>query len=126
MFFLFNHRPTPEQMTDAESSFKIQQVVNLPADLKIRWSQIPADAPAIAPFLAPFKDWLCDSAHAGDLVVIQGDPGATYLMVHFAMELGLIPVYATTERKALEEALPDGSIRLVHHFIHRRFRKYGE
>jgi hypothetical protein len=55
----------------------------------------------------------------------QGDFGATYLMVRFALEQGLIPIYATTRRKAREESQADGAVKLTHHFQHQTFRKYG-
>jgi hypothetical protein len=58
-------------------------------------------------------------------VLIQGDFGATFLMVNFAFEKGLIPIHSTTEREATEELQPDGSVRLSHRFLHKRFRKYG-
>jgi hypothetical protein len=45
-------------------------------------------------------------------------------MVNFAFEIGLIPVYSTTAREAVEE-YDDGTIKLVHHFRHQIFRKYG-
>ena len=125
MFLFFNHHPTREQIMDAEKTFDIRHIVQLPEVLQALWSQIPPDPPEIEPFLSPFKDWLRQSAQEGDYVLIQGDFGATYLMVRFALELGLVPVYATSTRQATEEQLSDGSVRLVHHFIHRRFRKYG-
>ncbi|GLI34308.1 CRISPR-associated protein Csx20 [Desulforhabdus amnigena] len=125
MLFLFNHQPTAEQMMDAERTLEVGDIIYPPEDLQALWGRIPPDMAALEPFLEPFKNWLRKSAHPGDFVLIQGDYGATYLMVRFAMEHGLIPVYATTQRKAVEEPLPDGSIRLVHHFVHQRFRKYG-
>ena len=125
LFLLFNHTLTPDQVTDAETSLEVGNIVPLPETLQALWGRVPADVESIAPFLDPFKEWLAGAAHRGDYVLIQGDSGACYLMVRFAMGNGLIPIYATTRRQAREEALPDGSIRLVHHFIHRRFRRYG-
>jgi len=110
---------------DAERTLEIRHIVQLPEELQDLWSQVPADPPDIEPFLSPFKAWLRLTAHEGDYVLIQGDFGATYLMVRFALALGLVPVYATTARQATEERLTNGSVKLVHHFVHRRFRKYG-
>jgi hypothetical protein len=46
-------------------------------------------------------------------VLIEGDFGACYLMVRFALEKGLVPLYSTTRREAEERYDADGSVRLV-------------
>jgi hypothetical protein len=125
LFLLFNHQFTPEQEADARRSLWVKRTVSLPADLQDLWSNIPPDRPAIRDYLQPIRDWLKQEATPGDYVLIQGDFGACWLMVNFSLELGLIPVYSTTERQAAEEHQPDGSVELVHHFRHRIFRRYG-
>lgn len=125
LFLLFNHQFTPEQDADARASLGVNRVVKLPEDLQAIWAAIPPDAADIAPYLAPIKAWLAHEAQPDDYALIQGDFGATYLMVRFAFEHGLRPVYATSRREAQEIHQPDGSITLVHHFRHRRFRLYG-
>ena len=60
-----------------------------------------------------------------DFVLIQGDFGACYLMVNFALEKGVIPVYSTTKRDAVDEYGDDDTIAIVHQFKHRIFRRYG-
>lgn len=85
----------------------------------------PAGSPGLADYLAPVRDWLAQTAQPGDYVLIQGDFGATYLMVRYALENGLIPVYATTRREAHETLQPDGSVRLTHTFRLQQFRRYG-
>ncbi|HAY20616.1 MAG TPA: hypothetical protein DCY27_00280, partial [Desulfobacterales bacterium] len=87
---------------------------------------IPPDLLELTGYLKPICSWLVGQATPGDYVLIQGDFGATYLMVRFALEHGLIPVYATTSRQALEEHLPDGTVKLLHYFQHQMFRRYGE
>ncbi len=76
-------------------------------------------------YLEPVKSWLAENVAKSDYVLIQVDFGACYIMVHFAFEKGLIPVYSTTRREAVEEHGNDGSIKLVHQFKHQIFRKYG-
>ena len=46
-------------------------------------------------------------------------------MVNFAFKIGLVPIYSTTRREAVEEHNDDETVKLVHHFQHRIFRKYG-
>lgn len=125
LFQLFNHTLTEDQKADSLASLGVSRFVRPPADIQAVWSQIPPDLPAISDCLAPVREWLAEEARRGDCVLIQGDFGACCLMVQWAFEQGLIPIYSTTYREALETRQPDGSVRIVHHFRHRRFRRYG-
>lgn len=99
--------------------------MDLPPDLKAMWRQIPADLNGIDTYLKPIKQWLKDNSDKEDYVLIQGDFGACFIMVRFALGHGLIPVYSTTEREAVEEHGENGTVKLIHHFRHRIFRRYG-
>ena len=125
LFLLFNHTFTPAQAQAAAAQLGVGEIVPLPAALQAMWSQVPADLPELRPYLQPLRQWLDRHAQPGDYVLIQGDFGATYLMVTFAMARRLKPIYATTERQASEATLADGTVRMVHHFQHRIFRSYG-
>ncbi len=125
LFLLFNHHFTPGQEAAAREQLGVERIAVLPPELQKRWSQIPADLPGLQDYLAPLRRWLAEKAKAGDYVLIQGDFGATYLMVCFAMEKGLIPVYATTRREVQETVQSDGSVSLTHTFRHQQFRRYG-
>ena len=125
LFLIFNHTFTDSQRSDAEASLGVERIVSLPEELQAVWSSIPPKVKEIRHVLAPVREWLASKAQEGDYVLIQGDFGATYLMVESALELGLIPVYSTTVREADEELQPDGTVKLTHRFRHRMFRKYG-
>lgn len=125
LFLLFNHTITRAQEMDARANLGARRIVSPPDSIRRIWGQVPPDLPAIGPYLAPVRDWLATEAGPGDFVLIQGDFGACWLMVQFAFENKLIPVYATTEREALEEHQADGSIKIIHHFMHRMYRRYG-
>lgn len=125
LLLLFNHRFTPEQSAQARDELGVAEVIPLPPELQELWSQIPPDLPGITDYLAPLRDWLAQAARPGDYVLIQGDFGATYLMVRHALKNGLIPVYATTRREAHETVQSDGSVRLTHTFRFQQFRRYG-
>jgi hypothetical protein len=125
-FLIFNHQFTSEQEADARLSLGVKKIVPLPTELQERWRAIPPSLPALRNYLEPFRSWMASQAADGDYVLIQGDFGACYLLVHFALNQGLIPVYSTTQREAEEEILPDGTVRLIHHFEHQIFRRYGE
>ncbi|MEW6673472.1 MAG: CRISPR-associated protein Csx20 [Thermodesulfobacteriota bacterium] len=124
LYLLFNHQLTDIQKADAHASLAVQCIIDLPLDLKQLWRQMPPDMPEIDAYLAPIKAWLSEQTSSGDYVLIQGDFGACYIMVNFAFELGLVPVYSTTRREALENHEPDGAVSLRHQFRHRIYRKY--
>ena len=125
LFLLFNHRLTFFQEESARKTLGVKNIVNLSDELQELWSTIPSDEPEIKPYLHPIETWLSSQAKAGDYVLIQGDFGACHLMVTFSLEHSLIPVYSTTERFAVEEEQLNGAVKVIHHFQHEIFRKYG-
>lgn len=126
LFLMFNHTFTLIQQESARRELGVDAILEPPLELRRRWANIPPEEPSLRLWLQPMRDWLADRAQPGDYLLIQGDFGACYLMVCFALERNLIPVYATTERHAHEEHLGDGRVRLEHTFDHVRFRRYGE
>lgn len=124
LFLIFNHQFTPLQEADARASLGVDRIVALPDEVRRVWGNVPPDLPEIGGYLTPVKEWLAGNAEAGDAVLIQGDFGATFLMVGFCLGRGFVPVYSTTMREALEDHQPDGSVRMTHHFRHVRFRTY--
>jgi hypothetical protein len=125
LFLIFNHKFTSLQEKDARRSLNVARIVKLPADLKELWCSIPPEIPQLATYLQPIQKWLQISAERSDFVLIQGDFGACYLMVKFAFDLGLVPIYSTTGRDAVEKHASDGEVVLTHRFRHVIFRRYG-
>jgi hypothetical protein len=126
LFLIFNHTPSELQLGDARASLGVEKIAALPEYLAPLWDSVPPETDSIRRHLEPIQAWVAGAAQPGDYILIQGDFGATYLMVRFALEKGLIPIYSTTERVAAEKQKEDGSVTLTHHFRHVRFRKYGE
>ena len=126
MFLMFNHSLSKDQETDAQNIWGAQlQFIGLPTQLKAIWAQIPADKKGLFDTLAPFRTWLEKESCPNDLVLIQGDFGATWLMVQYALNNNLVPVYSVTVRQAREETAPDGIVKNTHFFKPRMFRIYG-
>jgi len=125
MFLLFSHQLTMDQEESARTAFGVTSFHPPPEAVLAVWSQIPPDTTDLSPILQPVESWLEQHAQKGDLVLIQGDFGATFLMVNHALSLGLIPVYATTQRQARDNILSDGRIETHHVFKFKRFRVYG-
>ena len=125
-FLLFSHTLTDEQADDARRSLGVTEFIALPPELQAIWSDVPPDAERIAEHLQPLFDWLERRAQAGDVALIQGDFGAVWLAAHWARQRGLLSVYATTRREAVEIRLPDGGIQKQSRFRHVRFRRYED
>ena len=125
-FLLFSHTLTDEQAADARQSLGVTEFIALPPELPAIWTDVPPDAEQIAEHLQPLFDWLERQARPGDVALIQGDFGAVWLAAHWARRRGLRPVYATTQREAVEIRLPDGGIQKQSRFRHVRFRRYED
>jgi len=125
LLLVFNHKLTPHQRNEAYDALGVNEIVSLSPDLQNLWSFVPPDLPEIAGYIRPIHDWVSSNGSVGDFILIQGDFGACYLTVQFAFEQGLVPVYSTTQRNAVEEHDGDGTVRITHAFRHQAFRKYG-
>ncbi len=125
LLLIFNHKFTPSQEADARLSLRVEKIETMPERAQAVWGNIPPDLPELSSFLEPVMKWLCDCAKESDYVLIQGDFGACWLMVNFAFERKLIPIYSTTRREAVEERQLDGTVKMTHNFKHQMFRKYG-
>lgn len=125
-FLLFSHKPTIAQKTELVEKWRAREIINLTSELQKIWSNVPPHLESISTYLKPVLDWLTAAGSFGDVVVIQGDFGAVYLAVKKALEIGMIPLYATTQRKVEEALQSDGSVKQKRVFRHVRFRVFGE
>lgn len=123
MFLLFSHTLTKNQKDDAMKSFGIEEFIYLPKELQELFSNVPNDLKKLSEYLTPIKLFLKQYSKEGDFVLIQGDFGATYILVNFAKSLKLKAVYSTTKR-VTQEFEEDGKIIKKSIFEHERFREY--
>lgn len=122
LFILINHALTPEQEEDARKNLNVDKFVNI-ADAK--WSDIDPSEKSITKFVKSYRDNLKMQAKTGDILLVQGDFGATYNMIRFAKSIGLIAVYATTSR-IVSEQVENGKVVIKREFKHARLREYEE
>ncbi len=122
LFMLMNHALTREQEEDARKNLNVDKFINI-ADAS--WSDIDPSEKSIIKFVEVYKDKLRSQAKAGDILLVQGDFGATYNMIRFAKNMGLLAVYATTNR-IVSEQLENGKVVIKREFKHARFREYEE
>ena len=124
LFLLFSHTLTSRQEADAKATFGVEQFVTLPSELQELWSNVPSELEDVSDYLEPLKAYLTEQIEQGDVVLVQGDFGATYYMVNEVKALGLKAVHATTKRNAVEKFI-DNKIVKTSVFEHVRFRVYG-
>lgn len=124
LIILFNHTLTNEQELEAKNDLLVSDFLYPNQDVRSLWSSIPADSEKLSDYLENVKKWLFETAKKDDYVLIQGDFGATYILVQFAFNLGLIPIYSTTKRVVQEEKCESGEVKISRVFKHVMFRKY--
>jgi hypothetical protein len=122
-FCLLNHALTERQLNELAASFSCERVEYPSAALAAQWSAVPVERELSAAYFAPFFAWL-SAADAGDVLVIQGEFGATFTLVDFALCKRLIPVHAVTRRVA-EETRDGEQVRRTYLFEHVCFRRYA-
>lgn len=122
---IFSHELTPEQEQDLQKNWHVTEIINLPDSLKNLWKAVPPHLEEIRPYLQPVIDWMKREGQSGDLALVQGDFGATYIMVNEARNFGLVPVYSTTKREVEETTFPGGIVKQNRVFSHQIFRIYG-
>ncbi|MFL1706743.1 CRISPR-associated protein Csx20 [Campylobacter sp. MOP7] len=120
LFILMNHSLTKEQEKDAVENLNIDNFVVISDE---NWGNIDPSNKSILNSIESYKEKLKERSKAGDLLLVQGDFGATYAMVNFAKNIGLKPIYATTSRIVTEQ-LENGRIVIRREFKHERFREY--
>lgn len=122
MFLIFNHELTAEQLEDAKIKLNISEFVSLPNILQKVWANFPPEKEEID--TREIENWLIKNSVKNDVVLVQGDFGAVFKIVNFAIYKKMLPVYATTKRLTLEKILFNGVIEKTSVFRHVRFRKY--
>lgn len=122
LFMLISHALTPEQEEDARKNLNVDKFINI-ADAK--WSDIDPSEKSVIKVVEIYKDKLRSQAKSGDILLVQGDFGATYNMIRFAKNMSLIAVYATT-RRIVSEQVENGKVVTKREFKHERFREYED
>ncbi len=123
MFLIISHILTSEQIAEAREKFNITNFTSLPDQLQTLWSQVPPELPSIKKHIMPIKNWLATNAKSDDIVLVQGDFGATFMIVDYCLDNNLIPIYATTKRN-VEETILNENIISKRKFSHVLFRLY--
>ena len=121
-FCLLNHTLTQKQLSELGEKFNSTDVVYPEKKLAELWSQIPPEKNN-EEVVSSVVSWLKKTAVPGDLFIIQGEFGSTFMLVDFALKNGLVPLYATTQRIA-KESRNEETVYREYVFEHVCFKKY--
>jgi len=124
LYTIFSHTLSTGQMTDAKETLGVNEIVTFTDALLKMWSNIPADKEHIKSYIEPLWEHLKDLSE-DDYVLVQGDFGATYIVVEWVKSHGATAIYATTQRNTVERIVEGKSIK-TSIFSHVRYRIYGE
>lgn len=124
IFILLSHKLTQEQIEALQNELQIDNIIYLPENLQLLWSNIPPELEKIYDILNPIRLWLNENAKTNDYILIQGDMGATYQMINYSFSIGLIPCYTTTKRVSVQEKNNNGTVNVIKEFKHVKFRMY--
>ncbi len=124
LHLIFNHKLSKEQEEDARIKYGINEVVYLPEALQKVWVQVPSELATLQVYLSPLKEYILGLSK-NDYALVQGDFGATYILVNYVKEQGLKAIYATTKRDVVEKKEGDKNIK-ISVFTHVQYREYGE
>ena len=121
-YCLLNHNLTERQLAELRDSFAVCDVLYPSEELSRLWSQVPATKRLDTSVIESIIGWLT-SARKGDLLIVQGEAGSTFMMVDYALKTGLIPLHAVTKRVA-QEVRSGEQVQKQHIFEHVCFREY--
>ncbi|MFP3091132.1 CRISPR-associated protein Csx20 [Treponema sp. TIM-1] len=121
-FCLLNHALTERQKAELFADFACEELIYPPEAVSRAWSSVSTIKELTYLQLKPFSDWLAGAA-AGDVAVLQGEAGSNFALVDFALQKGLVPVHAVTQRIALESRKGE-KVRRRYEFEHICFRRY--
>lgn len=124
MLLIFSHKLTDFQIKSAKRDLEIEKFEYLPEDLQYIWSHIPPEEEDINLYIEEIVEWIKSTSDKEDIILVQGDFGATYEIVKYCKSKGLRVIYSTTKRVAKEVKGKDQIIYLTHKVSHVMFREY--
>ncbi|MDR1491139.1 MAG: hypothetical protein LBT05_00210 [Planctomycetaceae bacterium] len=121
-YCLLNHALTANQLTELREKFFAAEIIYPPKELALLWSEIPTVSELTVGHVAPFVEWL-SGAESGTVVVLQGEAGATFMLIDYCLQRRFVPVHAVTKRIARETRNGE-TIHRDYIFEHVCFRRY--
>lgn len=120
-YCLLNHELTDLQIVELKNDYSLTDIIYPNEDIKKLWMQLPF-VDYTKSFFSRILKWL-DNTTKGDVLIIQGEFGATFALVDYCLNKSLIPIHSVTKRVAKERR--DGEkVHREYEFEHIRFRRY--
>lgn len=123
LLILFSHKLTEDQINDSINKLGIEKFVYLPENLQTIWSNVNPHSDDMSELNKIFN-FINFELKVGDYALIQGEWGYVYNTINFTKSLGIIPIYASTERIVNEIYKENGTIEKISLFKHVKFKKY--
>ena len=123
VFVLINHTLTERQNLELKRLYGSDcQLIFPPEEIKAYWAQIPPKPFIESNKIQEIVTWL-GKANNNDVLLVQGDFGATFLIVDYALKNGLVPIQSVTKRIETEEYYGE---KVYKHYVfeHECFREY--
>ncbi len=124
-YCLLNHSLTQNQLAELKEKFGTTEIVYPVEKIASTWAQMPVAPVLDRNVIQTIVDWL-STARTGDVLVVQGEFGATFMIVDYAIRRGLIPLHAVTRRVAQEHREGEQVHRqyVFEHVCFRRYERY--
>ena len=126
LFLIFSHRLTKKQINDAKKNLCVTDFIYLPENLQQIWSNIEPELELNIDDMQLIINWLVRNAKNNDIILIQGDFGATFYIVDYCIKHRIKSVYSTTKREVKEISSKNGNIEKTLFFRHIQFREYRD
>jgi hypothetical protein len=126
MILIISHSLTGEQIKKASEKLGVNEFINLSEKLQIKWSNVPPNLNKLNNYLSDIKEWIEKISRKGDYIFVQGEFGATYIIINYSFAKKLIPIYATTKRVNKEKVISNKVIneKIFEHIKFRKYEKY--
>lgn len=124
LYTLLNHQLTTEQHNNIISFFNSEAVITSPpAVVSDYWCNVNPNGSLSDTGISTVFDWL-KTISKDSAIIVQGEYGATYMVVDWCIKNGIAVYYITTNRNADEQTNTDGSSTITRIFRHAGLRKY--
>ena len=123
MAVLMNHNLSEDQKAEALQKLGVSEFVSAPQEVARLWCSADPTVAVEELGVERVIQWLDSTTGQDDWVLVQGDYGLTFAVVHWCLENGRVPVYATTRRKVVETVV-GGETLTNRVFCHVMFRRY--
>ena len=125
VYCLLNHTLTQNQVAELQKTFGATDILYPDERLASSWAQVPVTTVLDRNVIQSVIAWL-SGAEEGDVLVVQGEFGSTFMIVDYALGRGLVPLHAVSRRVALEHREGEKVLRqyVFEHVCFRRYERY--